>query len=127
MARPRARLVPWLAALFITAGAMHFVVPHRYERIVPSYVPDAPLMVQLSGVAEMAGGLGLLVASLRPLASWGLILMPSSAIFPANIELRQGAAEHASFVWQAALWLRLPFQPLVIWLVWRARTTAERS
>jgi uncharacterized membrane protein len=116
--------VPWstllLAAFFVFAGAMHFVVPVSYERIVPTWLPNAKLLVQISGVAEMLGGVGLLVPFARPAAGIGLLLL-LIAVFPANVAmLQQAHAAGASAMWQAALWLRLPLQPALMWWVWRA-------
>ena len=40
-----------LALLFVAAGVLHFVLPRPYERIVPAWLPNAALLVKLSGVA----------------------------------------------------------------------------
>ena len=109
-----------LALLFVAAGVLHFVLPRPYERIVPAWLPNAALLVKLSGVAEILGGLGLLIPVTRQAAGWGLILLLLS-VFPANVEmLRLARATHASRLWQAGLWLRLPLQALLIWWVWRS-------
>ncbi|MBC8089302.1 MAG: DoxX family protein [Phycisphaerae bacterium] len=109
-----------LAALFGVAGIGHFVKPEPFERIVPDWIPQARLMVYMSGVAELAGAIGLLVPSLRKAAGWGLIAL-LIAVFPANINMLQLArAENADAWYQAALWIRLPLQPLLVWLIWSA-------
>jgi uncharacterized membrane protein len=55
----------------------------------------------------------------RRAAGIGLVLL-LIAVFPANVEmLRQARASHAAGLWQAALWMRLPLQPLLIWWIWR--------
>ncbi len=79
-------------------------------------------MVQLSGAAELLGGISLLIPVIRTFAGWGLILL-LVAVFPANIEmLRQAHAAGASWIWQAALWLRLPLQGVLIWWIgWATR------
>jgi uncharacterized membrane protein len=75
----------WLAAgFFIVAGTMHFVTPAEYRQIIPPSLPMPALLVAISGVAEIAGGAGLLIRRLRRLASIGLILL-LIAVFPANI------------------------------------------
>jgi uncharacterized membrane protein len=109
-----------LALLFMTAGVAHWVAPASFIRIVPSFLPGAAMLVFISGVAEFAGGAGLLLVSTRRYAGWGLIAL-LIAVFPANIEmLRDAIARHAPTWWQAALWLRLPLQPALIYWVWRA-------
>jgi uncharacterized membrane protein len=49
-----------LATFFVFAGAMHFVRPRSYEAIVPPYVPRQREAVQISAIAEIAGGLAVL-------------------------------------------------------------------
>jgi uncharacterized membrane protein len=98
---------------------MHFVVPASYERIVPAWLPNAALLVQISGVAEILGGIGLMVPGIQRYAGIGLIAL-LVAVFPANIEmLREAHTAGASALWQGALWLRLPLQPALVWWVWR--------
>ncbi len=73
-----------LASLFIVSGILHFLFPDTYVRIVPPILPWPMLLVGLSGVAEIMGGIGLLVPRLRRAAGYGLALL-LVAIFPANI------------------------------------------
>ena len=114
-----------LLALFFTgAGVLHFVVPHSYERIVPPWLPNAPLLVAVSGAAEVLGGIGVLMARTRRAAGWGLIAL-LVAVFPANVQmLRLAMDANAAAPVQAALWVRLPIQALLIWWVWRAAALA---
>lgn len=117
------RVVP-LATLFLAAGIAHFVVPEWFDRIVPAWVPNARLATLLSGAAEVAGAIGLLIPATRRAAGWGLVLL-LVAVFPANVNMLQLAREsHASASYIAALWVRLPLQPLLVWWVWR---TAARA
>ena len=109
-----------LAGLFVGAGIMHWVAPAPFVRIVPSFLPAAGVLVFISGIAEVAGGVGILLVSTRRYAGWGLIAL-LVAVFPANIEmLRDAIARHSPLWWQSALWLRLPLQPALIYWVWRA-------
>ena len=115
-----------LAALFAVAGAMHFVTPGDYTAIVPHWLPQAPLLVSISGVFEILGGLGVLLPLTRRLAGWGLIAL-LLAVFPANVQMLQlGYANHASALWKTALWLRLPLQLLLLWWAWRAAARPSR-
>src|SRR5512141_2020657 len=105
-----------LSGLFVFAGAMHFVIPGRYMGIMPAWIPYPLEMVYLSGIAETAGGLGLLIPGLRKAAAIGLIAL-LIAVFPANIQMLSNAIrDGASTLYIALLWLRLPLQPLLI--VW---------
>ena len=73
-----------LAVLFMLAGAMHFILPQAYLRIMPPYLPSPLMLVHISGVAEIFGGIGLLIPFTRNLAAWGLVAL-LIAVLPANI------------------------------------------
>ena len=109
----------WLLAVFmIGAGVNHFVSPDAYDAMVPSWLPSPHTLVVISGVAEIAGGVGLLVAPVRRLAAWGLVAL-YVAVFPANLnmaihELPLGT--HDVPTW--ALWARLPLQLVLIAWAW---------
>jgi len=53
------------AIFYVIAGALHFIKPARYLRIMPPYIPWHVAMVRLSGGLEILGGLGLLVTLRR--------------------------------------------------------------
>jgi uncharacterized membrane protein len=107
-----------LGALFITTGVLHFVSPKFYEAIIPESWPYKKEMVQVSGVAELAGGIGVLVPSTRRLAGKGLIAL-LLAVYPANINMAVNPDKYKRFpAW--ALWARLPLQFLAIGWVQRA-------
>ncbi len=104
---------------FTAAGVMHFVSPEYYAAVVPPYLPAHSALVAASGAAEIAGGVGFLIPSLRPAAGIGLIAL-LVAVFPANVEmLRLYRDRGVSAGIETLLWLRLPLQALLIWLAWR--------
>jgi len=106
-----------LALLFVGAGLLHFIHPETFERIVPPALPAPRRLVLLSGAAEVAGGLGLLLPATRRWAAWGLLAL-LVAVFPANVYM-VGLADTLHIpAW--VLWARLPLQPLLMWAVWRA-------
>ncbi len=120
---PPPERVPWsliaLALFFAGAGGLHFVLPRAYARIVPPWLPNAPLLVAVSGAAEVIGGIGLLLPLTRRAAAWALIAL-LIAVLPANVQmLRLDQAAGASVLWQIALWVRLPLQGVLIWWVWQ--------
>ena len=105
---------------------MHFVAPTPYIAIVPPWLPNATLLVIISGVCEILGGLGVLLPQTRRLAGWGLIAL-LIAVYPANIHMLQLAyANDGTTLWKAALWFRLPLQLLILWWVWRAAARPTR-
>lgn len=106
-------LLRWLAAAaFVAAGAMHFVRPELYESIVPPQLPAHGVLVAISGMAEVLGGIGLLFRRTRRVAGLGLILL-LVAVFPANLYMAidPGEAGHGAPQW--ALWARLPLQVVI--------------
>jgi uncharacterized membrane protein len=112
--------VRWLlAGIFVLGGVMHFVIPAPYIRIMPPWLPAHAALVMISGVAEILGGIGLLVPVTRRAAGIGLILL-LVAVFPANIQMLLLYRERGVPWWaELLLWLRLPLQFLLIWGVWR--------
>jgi uncharacterized membrane protein len=103
---------------FITTGVLHFTHTRVYKRIMPPYVPAHHEAVLVSGVAEIAGGAGVLVPAARPLARWWLLAL-LVAVFPANLHMALNPQDYRQIPpW--ALWARLPLQVLFGWSVWRA-------
>jgi uncharacterized membrane protein len=113
-----------LAAFFTFAGVMHFVIPRRYEAIVPDYVPMSPTdAVRWSGVAEIAGGAAVIPAPTRRFGGVLLIAL-LVAVFPANVHMAINPEEIHGLdlgrIPRWALWARLPLQPLMMLWAWRA-------
>jgi uncharacterized membrane protein len=109
-----------LAALFAAAGAVHLIRPSLYLPIMPPVLPDKAELILVSGVAEIVGGVGLLIKPVRRSAAYGLIVL-LVAVFPANVQmLLNGFESDASPLVLALLLARLPLQPLLILLVYRA-------
>jgi uncharacterized membrane protein len=109
-----------LSLIFVAAGILHFVTPNTYVGIVPPWLPVPLALVYISGVAEIAGGVGLLVERSRRAAGVGLILL-LLAVWPANIQMWVDAsARDASDAEKLVLLLRIPLQLVLIWWVWRA-------
>jgi len=117
--KPRGLSWRLLANLFIGAGVNHFLMPRVYEKIVPPQLRGhAKLIVQISGVAEIAGGVGVLVPSTRRLSGLGLIAL-LAAVFPANLCMAREPDQFARIP-RWALYGRLPLQPLMMLWAWRA-------
>jgi uncharacterized membrane protein len=112
------RFVTRLAGpFFVFAGVMHFVIPKTYESIVPDYLPARRELVYASGVAEIAGGAGLLcpdVMARRWAGRW--LIATLLAIFPANLHMAMNAERFADRIpgGRASLLARLPFQLVFI-------------
>jgi uncharacterized membrane protein len=103
---------------FVGAGTLHFTHTRVYERIMPPYVPRHREAVLVSGAAEIAGGVGVLVAATRPAARWWLLAL-LAAVFPANVHMALNPQRYRKIP-APLLWARLPLQGVAGWLVWRA-------
>jgi uncharacterized membrane protein len=118
----------WLLTVFmVAAGLNHFISPAPYVAMMPDALPAPLALVYVSGVAEIAGGLGLILPATRRAAAWGLIAL-FVAVFPANLnmainELPLGTMHVPTW----ALWARLPLQlVLIAWAYWFTRPDPRR-
>jgi uncharacterized membrane protein len=115
----RAIVAVVLGALFIVAGSMHFLRTEFYLRMMPPYVPAHLLLVRISGVAEILGGIGLIVPAARWIAAIWLIAL-LIAVFPANIQMALHPDAYRDIGPATAFFIRLPLQFVMIYLVWWA-------
>ncbi len=118
MLRTGARIV--LGAFFIFAGVLHFINPQTYVGMMPPYLPFHLELVYLSGVFEIAGGLGVFHPKTQRLAGLGLIAL-LVAVFPANLHMAIHQVQIEGLPGSPfALWARLPFQLVFIAWAWWA-------
>lgn len=122
-------ILRWLLGVaFVAAGTNHFLAPQFYLPLMPPTLPWPLALIAISGVAEILGGLGVLIPALRRWSGWGLIAL-LIAVFPANLY----AAFHGlGSIPPWVLWARLPFQLVFIaWVYWTclcpATAPAERN
>ena len=119
MSRTKAALLWTMGVFYVVAGTMHFLVPGFYRPMMPPYLPAHMALIYLSGLAELALGIAVLVPATRRLAAWGIILL-LVAVFPANLHIAfdnvplAGASAGAG-VWN---WVRLPLQAVLIAWAW---------
>jgi uncharacterized membrane protein len=122
-----------IAALFTSAGVMHFVKPDFFEAIVPDWFPDAKLANRVSGAAEIVLGLGMLAPQTRRASALGLLAL-TAVVYPANIdmainkvELKPEDGKMTRRVGSATgpqNWIRLPMQFPLAWWLWREARAA---
>jgi len=117
----------WVLTIFMVgAGANHFIAPDAYVGMMPAALPAPLTLVYVSGIAEMLGGLGLILPATRKLAAWGLVAL-FIAVFPANLNM---AINHLPLGTTAvptwALWARLPLQVVLIAWAWSFTRDANR-
>ena len=104
------------AGLFVIAGALHFVFPEMYRSIVPPGFGNRAVVVAISGVAEIAGGIGLLIPATRRPAAFGLIAL-LIAVWPANWWMALESGRFAALAPAWLLWIRVALQVPMIWWI----------
>jgi uncharacterized membrane protein len=119
-----------LALFYGFAGVMHLIAPAPFLLITPAWVPFPAAVVALTGVAELAGALGVAQwrrPDLRRAAGWGLALY-ALCVWPANFQHLLN--DLASADGGAGLGYHIPrlaAQPLLIWLTLWASGAIGRS
>jgi uncharacterized membrane protein len=120
----------WLLAIFyLGAGIAHLHSPAGFLAITPDWVPFPANVVALTGIAEIAGAIGLIIPRTmirwaRPAAGIGLALY-ALCVWPANFN---HAINNIPLNGQTIGWWyhgpRLLAQPLIIWLaLWVGEVT----
>lgn len=116
------RLVVAIALLglfFIAAGVNHFANAAAYVRIVPPWLPAPEMLVAVSGVCEVLGGLGMFFPATRRIAGFGLIAL-LIAVFPANVQMAMHPELYRDLGSSTAFLIRLPLQAVLLAWVWWA-------
>jgi uncharacterized membrane protein len=115
-----------LGVLFVFAGIVHLVKPGFYMAAMPPYIPWPLAMIYISGVAEIMGGIGVLVPDglvfrgTRTMAAWGLVAL-LIAVWPVHINMCLHPEQFPTVpLW--VIWIRLPLQiPLIAWASYYTR------
>lgn len=111
----------WIMGIFyIVAGINHFTNTRFYLAMMPPYIPWPRAMVCVSGLAEILGGIGVLIPDgfvfprTRAAAAWGIVAL-LIAVSPVHINMCLHPEQFPAIpLW--IIWLRLPLQlPLIGW------------
>ena len=99
---------------FLIGGVAHFVATETEVRLVPPYIPWPHAAVWVSGVLELLGAVGLLLATTRRLAGMGLFAL-TILVTPVHVYMLQRPELFAVPYW--LLVLRLPVQGALLALI----------
>jgi len=106
--------------VMVVLGINHFVIPQTYVTAVPDALGAQLALVYLSGIAQIAGGLGTMHARTRHAAGW-LLVATLIAIYPANVHMAIHPDRCPGIPGgSVTLVARLPLQILFIYWVWLA-------
>ena len=74
-----------MAALYASAGVIHFIYPKFYLKIIPSWMPSHLALVYISGIVEILLAILLIVDKTRIFSAWTIILMLVVFLFVIHI------------------------------------------
>jgi uncharacterized membrane protein len=108
------------STVYLLSGANHFLHASFYLRIMPDHYSHPLLLVHVSGIAELIGGMGLLVSRTRRFSAAGIALMLLVFLDVHVFMIRH--AEQFPDVPVSLLWARIPLQlVLIAWALLYAR------
>ena len=108
-----------LALVMFTTGITHFAQTDGMRMLLPAWVPGAGELILVTGVLEIAAGVGLLVEPTARFTAHGLIFF-FIAIFPANVWAAFNHVDYGGHSLSPAYpLLRGPLQALLIFWSWR--------
>lgn len=102
---------------FLLGGIGHFVLTDAFTSVVPPYIPYPRLVVLATGAFEIVAALALLRRASRERVGWALMAF-TICVTPVHIDMLINADRHA--IGAPALWARLLFQPVYVWIIWVA-------
>jgi len=114
-------------AWFMAGGIAHFVIADFFAQIMPPYIPlqwHHPI-VHISGVFEILGALGLLLAATRRAAGIGLFALVI-CVSPANIHMWMHP-ELFPQIPSVLFSIRLVIQVILLWIIWRSTAITTPS
>ncbi len=111
-----------LVVFYLFAGINHFANPEFYLPLIPPYIPWAGVVNTLSGLAEIIAAAGLLFASTRRMAVYGILAM-LLAFLPAHIwMITENGCLESLCVPEWVAWVRLiVIHPLLMYWAWVCR------
>ena len=109
-----------MGIFYIAAGINHFTNTTFYRAVMPPYLPSSLMLIYISGVAEILGGVGVFVPDgfvfprTRVAAAWGIVAL-LIAVLPVHINMCLHPEEFPAIpLW--VIWLRLSLElPLIGW------------
>jgi uncharacterized membrane protein len=114
--KPRFAFRLLLATFYLLAGIAHLRSPGGFLAITPAWVPNPDFVIAFTGVAEIAGAVGLMIPRLRSSAGVGLALY-ALCVWPANIH---HAIDNIAVGGRTLSWWyhgpRFAAQPVIIWM-----------
>lgn len=102
-----------MSIIYVFAGAMHFIKPKMYVKIIPKFLPRRRLLNLIAGGLEIILGVGLLIEFSRSYSAVGIVFLLTT-FFIVHINMLRGK-DYSAGVPMWILILRLPLQFVLIW------------
>ncbi|WP_026461199.1 DoxX family protein [Adhaeribacter aquaticus] len=106
-----------MAAMLVFTAVAHFVFTKGMSMMLPDIIPYKTEVVYLTGIIEIAAGIGLFIPNLRIVTAWLLIAF-FILILPANIYAAVKHIDYQKGTYEgnglSYLWFRVPLQILFI-------------
>ena len=103
-----------MASMYIFAGALHFIIPKTYIKVMPNYFKHKAFLVYLSGVIEIVLGIALFFEPAKDFAIYAIVLM-LLVFFTVHINMLKGEKE-AHGIPKIIVILRIPLQ--FVFIAW---------
>ncbi len=119
-------------ALFLFTGISHFALAEGMVQMLPEWIPGRYPIIYLTGIIEIALGLGFLWPSVR--RTNGLLTLAFlMAVFPSNLYAALNSVDFGGNInGPRYLFFRVPLQLFLLWWVWfmavrRSRPVRQRK
>jgi len=111
-----------MTAMLAFTAIGHFAFRKGMTMMIPDFIAYKNSIIVLTGLIEIAAGVGLLIPSLQQLTSWLLIIF-FILILPANIYTAMRNIDYQKGTFDGPglryLWLRIPLQVFfILWVLW---------
>lgn len=110
-----------LAVMLVFTGLAHFAFTQGMMLMLPAWLPFRRGLVYATGVLEIAGGVGLLWPTTRPLAAASLLVF-FAVVLPANVHAARTRLDYQKGELTGPgtgyLWFRVPLQLLFMAWAW---------
>ncbi len=120
-----------MAVVFMLAGIAHFTsLKHEFAAMIPEALPLKLELVYLTGVLELAGAVGLLIARFRKGAGIGLIIL-LGVMLPANVnaylnDIPFNGSPALNLWWRAPI--QIVFMGALYWgAVWAPKSADQKT
>ncbi|MFO7745797.1 MAG: hypothetical protein R6V36_10495 [Psychroflexus sp.] len=102
-----------MSIIYVFAGAMHFIKPKVYVKIIPKFLPKRRTLNLIAGTFEIIAGIGLLIRETRSYSAILIILMLIVFLL-VHFNMLRGK-NYSLGVPRWILILRIPLQLVLIW------------